>query len=40
MDGFRLMVRRHDDKGRIYSCRGADFTLRFPRIVEAVRRFI
>ena len=38
MDGYRLMVRRHDDKVRIYSRRGADFTLRFPRIVEAVRR--
>ena len=37
-DGYRLMVRRHDDKVRIYSRRGADFTLRFPRIVEAVRR--
>ena len=32
------MVRRQDDKVRIYSRRGADFTLRFPRIVEAVRR--
>ena len=38
MDGYRLMVRRHEDKVRIYSRRGADFTLRFPRIVEAVRR--
>ena len=38
LDGYRLMVRRHDDKVRIYSRRGADFTLRFPRIVEAVRR--
>ena len=34
MDGYRLMVRRHEDKVRIYSRRGADFT----RIVEAVRR--
>jgi ATP-dependent DNA ligase len=38
MDGYRLMVRRRDDKVRIYARRGADFTLRFPRIVEAVRR--
>jgi len=38
MDGYRLMVRRLDDKVRIYSRRGADFTPRFPRIVDAVRR--
>ena len=37
MDGYRLMVRRIDDKVRIYSRRGADFTPRFQRIVEAVR---
>jgi ATP-dependent DNA ligase len=37
-DGYRLMVRRQDGKVRIYSRRGADFTLRFPRIVDAVRR--
>ena len=37
-DGYRLMVRRDGDRVRIYSRRGADFTLRFPRIVEAVRR--
>ena len=29
MDGYRLMVRRQDDKVRIYSRRGADFTPRF-----------
>jgi bifunctional non-homologous end joining protein LigD len=38
MDGYRLMVRRVADKVRIYSRRGADFTPRFPRIVEAVHR--
>lgn len=32
------MVRRQDDKVRIYSRRGADFTPRFPRIVDAVRK--
>jgi bifunctional non-homologous end joining protein LigD len=32
------MVRRVEDRIRIYSRRGADFTSRFPRIVEAVRR--
>ena len=37
-DGYRLMVRKADDRVRIYSRRGADFTQRFPRIVEAVRR--
>jgi ATP-dependent DNA ligase len=37
-DGYRLMVRRDGDRVRIFSRRGADFTPRFPRIVEAVRR--
>ena len=37
-DGYRLMVRKADDRVHIYSRRGADFTPRFPRIVEAVRR--
>src|SRR5690349_6932320 len=30
------MVRREDDRIRIYSRRGADFTSRFPRIVTSV----
>jgi bifunctional non-homologous end joining protein LigD len=34
-DGYRLMVRKHEGRVRIYSRRGADFTKRFPRIVEA-----
>lgn len=38
MDGYRLTVRRHDEKVLIYSRRGSDFTPRFPRVVEAVRR--
>jgi len=37
-DGYRMMVRKADDQVRIYSRRGADFTARFPRIVEAIRR--
>jgi bifunctional non-homologous end joining protein LigD len=35
---YELIVRQIDDKVRIYSRRGADFTPRFPRIVDAVRR--
>jgi bifunctional non-homologous end joining protein LigD len=38
LDGYRLLVRKAAGKIRIYSRRGADFTNRFPRIVEAVRR--
>ena len=37
-DGYRLLVRKVDDRVHIYSRRGADFTKRFPRIVEAVRK--
>jgi len=37
-DGYRLMVRREGDAVRVYSRRGSDFTLRFPRIAETVRR--
>jgi bifunctional non-homologous end joining protein LigD len=37
-DGCRLMVRRAGDRVRIYTRRGADWTHRFPRIVEGVRR--
>jgi bifunctional non-homologous end joining protein LigD len=36
-DGYRLVVRKADGKVRIYSRRGADFTKRFSRIVEAVQ---
>lgn len=36
-DGYRLMVRKHDDRVRIYTRRGADWTERFPRIVQAAR---
>jgi bifunctional non-homologous end joining protein LigD len=37
-DGYRLMVRKAAGKVRIYSRRGADFTDRFPLIVDAVNR--
>jgi bifunctional non-homologous end joining protein LigD len=37
-DGYRLMVRKHNDRVRIYTRRGADRTKRFPRIVKAVQR--
>jgi bifunctional non-homologous end joining protein LigD len=37
-DGYRLMVRKHNDRVRIYTRRGADWTKRFPRIVKAVQR--
>lgn len=34
-DGYRLLVRKRDGRIRIYTRRGADWTRRFPRIVEA-----
>src|SRR3954447_24131365 len=37
-DGYRLMVRKDDERVRIYTRRGADWTQRFPRIVGAARR--
>jgi bifunctional non-homologous end joining protein LigD len=37
-DGFRLLVRKRDKAVRIYTRRGADWTHRFPLIVEAARR--
>src|SRR5262245_12741826 len=37
-DGYRLMVRKSADRVRIYTRRGADWTHRFPRIVEGVRK--
>lgn len=37
-DGYRLMVRKAGRDVRIYSRRGADFTPRFPRLVEAAQR--
>ncbi len=37
-DGYRLMVRKRDNRVRIYTRRGADWTKRYPRIVEAVQK--
>jgi bifunctional non-homologous end joining protein LigD len=37
-DGYRLMVRKAGDHVRIYTRRGVDWTKRFPRITEAVRK--
>src|SRR5437868_41691 len=37
-DGYRLMVRKAGRDVRIYSRRGADFTMRFPRLVDAAQR--
>ena len=37
-DGYRLLIRKTGVDIRIYSRRGADFTKRFPRLVEAARR--
>jgi ATP-dependent DNA ligase len=37
-DGYRLMVRKADERVRVYTRRGADWTERFPRIVSAARR--
>jgi ATP-dependent DNA ligase len=35
-DGYRLIVRKADDKVRVYTRRGNDWTDRFPQIVDAV----
>ena len=32
------MVRKHEDRVRIYTRRGADWTSRFPRIVSAAHK--
>ena len=37
-DGYRLIVRKAGDRVRIFTRRGADWSHRFPRIVEAVSR--
>lgn len=36
-DGFRILVRKLDERAKVWSRRGADFTDRFPAIAEAVR---
>jgi bifunctional non-homologous end joining protein LigD len=37
-EGYRLSVRKHENRVRIFTRRGADWTHRFPLIVEAARR--
>lgn len=37
-DGYRLMVHKHDDRVRVFTRRGADWSERFPRIVQAARK--
>ena len=37
-DSYRLLVRKTSRGGRIYTRRGADWTKRFPAIVEAARK--
>ena len=37
-DGYRLLVRKQENRVRISSRRGADFTDRFPRVTQAIRR--
>lgn len=37
LDGYRLLARKQGRDVRLYSRRGADFTKRFPRLVEAMR---
>jgi bifunctional non-homologous end joining protein LigD len=35
-DGYRLMVRRSDDRVRLFTRRGYDWTERYPRIAKAM----
>ena len=37
-DGYRLIVRRADDRVRLLTRRGYDWTKRFPRVVDALTR--
>ena len=37
-DGYRLIVRRVEDRVRLFTRRGYDWTNRFPRIVEGAKR--
>lgn len=36
-EGYRLMVRKDDERVRVYTRRGTDWTERYPRVVAAVR---
>ncbi len=37
-DGYRPIVRRSDDRVRLLTRRGYDWTKRFPRVVQALKR--
>ena len=37
-DGYRLIVRRTEDRVRLLTRRGYDWTDRFPRVVDALKR--
>ena len=37
-DGYRLIVQRTDDRVRLLTRRGYDWTKRFPRVVDALKR--
>jgi len=37
-DGYRLMVRKHQGRVRVYTRRAADWTDRFPRLVQAAKK--
>jgi bifunctional non-homologous end joining protein LigD len=37
-DGYRLLLRKHSGRVRIYTRRGADWTDRFPRVVHAAKK--
>jgi ATP dependent DNA ligase domain len=37
-DGFRLIVQRDGDRGRLFTRNGYDWSSRYPLIVEAARR--
>jgi bifunctional non-homologous end joining protein LigD len=37
-DGFRILAQKQGERVEVWSRRGADFTDRFPRIAEAVRK--
>src|SRR6476646_8302102 len=38
LDGYRLQAVKHDDKVRLYSRRGSDFTKKFARIAASVSK--
>jgi ATP-dependent DNA ligase len=37
-DGYRLTVRKAGDRVQIFTCRGTDWSNRFPKVVDGVAR--